>query len=177
MDLCKYAYYNANEKYCPNLYCNRDNKRCIYSKKCLKVDKFIPLEGEMWRECPKFIMAKISEIPTGSYFVQTARKNKRGKLYLYVLVNDKIERILSDFTKLEQDYVYLKKENDSYKVVLEPFKEEPKKLYIEPKIEEEEIKIKEEPLINEKETEVEVVTEKKRGRKKKVELVEEVENE
>ena len=37
MDLCKYAYYDANEKYCPNLYCNRDNKRCIYSKKCLKM--------------------------------------------------------------------------------------------------------------------------------------------
>ena len=121
MDLCKYAYYDPNQKYCPNLYCNIDEKRCPYSKRCLKLDKFVPLEGEMWRECYKFIMAKRNEIPNGSYFVQTTRPNRNGKLYLYVVVDDKVEKILSDFTEIDQDYVYLKKNNKGYKVSLTPF--------------------------------------------------------
>ena len=47
MDLCEHAFYKPEEKYTPSLYCKVDEKRCIYSKRCLKVDRFIPLEGEI----------------------------------------------------------------------------------------------------------------------------------
>ena len=122
MDLCKYAYYKSEEKYFPNLYCNIDNNRCMYSKKCLKVEKFVPLENEMWRECYKFIMEKRKSIPKDSYFVQTYRPNRNGKLYLYIVMDDKVERILSNFTEINQDYVYVKRlSNNEYKVSLVPF--------------------------------------------------------
>ena len=123
MDLCEHAFYKPEEKYTPRLYCKVDDKMCIYSKRCLKVDRFIPLEGEKWRECYKYIMEKRKNIPQGSYLVQTTRLNKNGKLYLYVVTDDnKVEKILSNFTKLEQEYVYLKKTaTGSYEVGLEPF--------------------------------------------------------
>ena len=135
MDLCEHAFYKPEEKYTPSLYCKVDEKRCIYSKRCLKVDRFIPLEGEKWRECYKYIMEKRRNIPEGSYLVQVTRPHKSGKLYLYVLVEDnKIERILSNFNKIDQDYVYLKKVNNGYQVSLTPFKVE-----IETKVEPKEI--------------------------------------
>ena len=125
MDLCEHAFYKPEEKYTPSLYCKVDEKRCIYSKRCLKVDRFIPLEGEKWRECYKYIMEKRKNIPEGSYLVQVTRPHKSGKLYLYVLVEDnKIERLLSNFDKIEQEYVYLKKSNNGYQISLTPFKEE-----------------------------------------------------
>ena len=155
MDLCEHAFYKPEEKYTPSLYCRiEDDKRCIYSKRCLKVDRFIPLEGEKWRECYRYIMEKRKNIPKGSYLVQTTRPNKSGKLYLYVLTDeDKIERILSNFTKLDQEYVYLRKTAmGGYQVGLEPFTitqsdVQPKK--------EEKIEIEEEPFMNEPEIEIE----------------------
>lgn len=123
MDLCEHAFYKPEEKYTPRLYCNISDNYCIYSKRCLKVDRFIPLEGEKWKECYQYIMEKRKNIPKGSYLVQTTRPNKNGNLYLYVLVDDdKIEKISSKFTKLEQDYVYLRKTSmGGYQVGLEPF--------------------------------------------------------
>ena len=107
MDLCKHAYYKPEEKYMPYLYCHIDDKRCVYSKKCMKVERFIPLENEMWKECYKFIMNKRNNIPEGSYFVQTYRPNRKGKLILYVAMEDSTKKIQSDFTELNQDYVYI----------------------------------------------------------------------
>lgn len=122
MDMCKYAFYKPEEKYFPYLYCNIDNKRCIYAKKCLKVEKFIPLENEMWRECHKYIMEKVKNIPKGSYLIQAYRPNKNGKLYLYIVMGEnEIERILTDFTEINQDYIYVKKVNKEYKISLTPF--------------------------------------------------------
>ena len=122
MDLCEHAFYKPEEKYTPRLYCKIEDKMCIYSKRCLKVDRFVPLEGEKWKECYIYIMEKRKNIPKGSYLVQTTRPHKSGKLYLYVLVeDDKIEKILSNFDKIEQDYVYLRKNaTGSYQVSLEP---------------------------------------------------------
>jgi hypothetical protein len=122
MDLCEHAFYKPEEKYTPRLYCKIEDKMCIYSKRCLKVDRFIPLEGEKWKECYIYIMEKRKNIPKDSYLVQTTRPHKSGKLYLYVLVeDDKIEKILSNFDKLEQDYVYLRKNaTGGYQVSLEP---------------------------------------------------------
>lgn len=123
MDLCEYAFYKPEEKYTPRLYCKIEDKICIYSKRCLKVDRFIPLEGEKWKECYKYIMEKRKNIPQGSYLVQTTRPHKSGKLYLYVLTDENtVEKILSNFTKLDQEYVYLRKTAmGGYQVGLEPF--------------------------------------------------------
>lgn len=162
MDLCKHAYYSDKKEYFPILYCKLrgESGRCIYSKKCLKVEKFVPLENEMWRECAEYIMDKIKNIPNGSCFVQATRPNKQGKLYLYVIVEDnKAEKILSNFTELKQDYVYIRKTStNKYEVSLTPFKEDIKNIEETVKIEEKNI---EETVIN---------TAKKsntRGRKKK----------
>ena len=123
MSLCKYAFYKDSEKYYPHLYCQIDDKWCHYVKRCERVEKFIPIEDNIWEECGKYIMEKRKEIPSGSYFVQTTRPNRQGNLFLYVLINDnKVEKILSNLTEINQDYVYLKKTNKGYEVSLEPFK-------------------------------------------------------
>lgn len=121
MDMCKYAYYDTNEKYMPRLYCNIDNNFCIYSKKCLKAEKFIPLENEVWKECYKFNMAKKENIPKNSYYVQTYKKNKKGKIILYVLIEDNIVKITTNLEDFDQDYIYIKKYKNNYQVSLNPF--------------------------------------------------------
>ena len=152
MSLCDYAFYKDDEKFYPRLYCQVDDKWCHYVKRCEKVEKFIPIRDDVWEECGKYIMEKRKDIPEGSYFVQTTRPNRNGQLFLYVLVeDDKIERIPSTLTELKQNYIYLKKVNESYKVSLEPFKKE-------------ESKVNENITIHVNE---ELVTEKKKGRKKK----------
>ena len=156
MDLCEHAFYKPEEKYTPRLYCKTDDNLCIYSKRCLKVDRFIPLEGEKWRECYKYIMEKRKNIPQGSYLVQATRPNKNGKLYLYVLTDeDKVERILSNFTKLEQEYVYLRKSVNGYQIGLEPFVITQSE--VKPKVKEkvEEVEFMNKPEIETKEIEVE----------------------
>lgn len=124
MDRCEYMYYKEEEKdfTCPFLYCKINNNRCIYSKRCLKVNKFIPID-DVWKECFIMIDENKKHIPEGSFYLETFRPNKRGKLYLYVVIEDKVERILSDFEKIEQNYVYLEKDGDNYKVSLTPFPE------------------------------------------------------
>ena len=122
MSLCKYAFYNEKEKYYPRLYCRIDNKVCYYTKRCMKVERFVPIEDNIWEECGKYIMEKRKEIPNESYFVQTKRFNKQGNLLLYVAIDDKVERIETDLKELNQEFVYLKKTKDGYKVSLEPFK-------------------------------------------------------
>lgn len=126
---CVYEYYKNEEEYFPRLYCSIDNGYCIYSKRCLKVNKFIPLDNQ--GECYKMIEEKIKEIPKGSYYVETFRPNRLGKLYLYVIIEDRVEKILSDFEELNQNYVYLKKGTNSYLVSLTPFPkvEKEKKTY------------------------------------------------
>lgn len=116
---CVYEYYNDENEYFPRLYCSINNGYCIYSKKCLKVNKFIPLDNQ--GECYRMIGEKIKQIPKDSYYVETFRPNRFGKLYLYVVIEDKIEKILSDFEELKQEYVYLKKGTKGYSVSLTPF--------------------------------------------------------
>lgn len=116
---CIYEYYKNEEKYFPRLYCSIDNGYCIYSKKCLKVNKFIPLDNQ--GECYKMIEERIKQIPSGSYYVETFRPNKNGYLYLYVIVGDKVEKILTKFKQIDQDYVYLKKTTNGYVVSLKEF--------------------------------------------------------
>ena len=163
MDLCEHAYYKPEEKYMPYLYCHIDDKRCVYSKKCMKVERFIPLENEMWKECYKFIMNKRNNIPEGSYFVQTYRPNRMGKLILYVAMGDSTKRIQSNFTEFNQDYVYI----DGDKISLTPIE---KKVIQSTEISYERKEENNEEIVNNNEIEkVEKKTSnnKKRGRKPK----------
>jgi hypothetical protein len=116
---CPYEYYKNGKEYYPRLFCNIDDTQCIYTKRCDKVEKFIPLDNQ--KECYKYNMEMQKNIPSGSNFVQTYRPNKKGELYLYVVVNDKIEKIPSKLTELNQNYVYLKKGINGYEVSLTPF--------------------------------------------------------
>ena len=52
-------------------------------------------------------MNKRNNIPKDSYFVQTYRPNRAGKLILYVAMGDSTKKIQSNFTELKQDYVYI----------------------------------------------------------------------
>lgn len=119
---CSYEYYKENEEkesYFPRLYCSIDDKICFYSKKCLKVNKFIPLDNQ--EECYKMIEEKIKNIPKNSYYVETKRPNKNGFLYLYVVIGDKVEKILTNLKELNQEYVYLKKTTSGYVISTKEF--------------------------------------------------------
>ena len=43
--MCPYNFYNENDNYFPYLYCSIDGKRCLYSKKCNKEQRYIPLDN------------------------------------------------------------------------------------------------------------------------------------
>ena len=167
MDLCINAYYKPEEKYMPYLYCNIDNKRCMYSKKCMKVERFVPLENEMWKECYKFIMNKRKNIPKDSYFVQTYRPNKSGKLILYVAMEDSTKRIQTDLKELKQDYVYI----DGDTVSLTPIEKKTEKISYENSVfnndDINEEKVLEETAQNEEKVVEKIALNKKRVRKSK----------
>ena len=124
--MCEHMYYRNGDNYFPYLYCRLDDKICPYTKKCMKEERFVA-NGELWKECYKMIENKIKDIPDGSYFVQSYRPNRNGKLYLYVVIKDKVERVLSTFTTINQDYIYLKEGLDGYEVSLTPFKSNARK--------------------------------------------------
>ena len=67
------------------------------------------------------IEEKIKNIPKNSYYVETTRPNKNGFLYLYVVIGDKVEKILTNLKELNQEYVYLKKTTSGYVVSTKEF--------------------------------------------------------
>ena len=114
---CKYNYYKEDEQYYSHLYCKIDDKYCIYSKRCGKVEKFIALDNQ--EECYKYNMEKIKNIPSGSKYIKFERKG-----YLYVMIDDEhTEKIKNTLGEINQDYVYLKDGIDGYELSLVPFKE------------------------------------------------------
>lgn len=94
MGMCKYSYYDLNEKFYPRLYCKADDGYCINSKRCTLVEKYIPLDNFNEKECYKYCMEEKKKIPQDSFYVQTYRKRRNGKLFLYVDINDKLEKYL-----------------------------------------------------------------------------------
>ena len=131
--MCQHMYYKDENEYFPRLYCKIDNKLCLYQKKCLMKNRYIPIEDNLWKECYKMIKDKIKEIPQGSYYVQSYRPNRSGKLFLYVVINDHVEKIPTELTSIDQDYVYLKEGLDGYEVSLTPFKSNNRKAKSEDK--------------------------------------------
>lgn len=122
---CKYMYYKDENEYFPRLYCKVNDKTCIYAKRCNVEQKFIANE-DLWKECYIMIKEEMKNIPSGAYYVQSSRKNRLGKLFIYVVIEDSVEKIAVDFDEINQSYVYLNKTTDGYKVSLTPFEEKKK---------------------------------------------------
>lgn len=118
---CKYSYYKDEDVFFPRLYCKSDNGICIGSKRCDLKEKFVPLENYNIKSCFKYIMAEEKNIPKGSNYISTYRINKKGFLYLYVVIGDHVERIETQLKEIDQQYIYLKKNKDSYDISLVPF--------------------------------------------------------
>lgn len=122
--VCEFMYYNKEETYYPRLKCKAtDGGNCLYSKKCAIQEKFIPLDNEAYKECYIMIENREKNIPNGSYYIQTYRPNIKGNLYLYVVINNKVEKIATQLTEINQDYIYLKEGSEGYQVSLTPFVE------------------------------------------------------
>lgn len=118
---CPHCFYKEEEISYPRLYCKISGNYCLYTKKCIKHEKYIPIEGDKFKECFMYIDQQRKSIPSGAYFIQSSRPNRNGKLYLYVVIKDRVERILSNFENIDQDYVYLRRKDDGYEVSLRSF--------------------------------------------------------
>ena len=115
--MCEYNYYKDGENYYPRLYCSIDNTYCIYSYKCTKHEKFLPMDNQ--EECYKYNMAKKKSIPNGSKYIEFKRKG-----FLYVEINDDhVVKIFNTLGEFDQDYVYVKDGVDGYEISLVPFVE------------------------------------------------------
>ena len=44
--MCEYNYYKDGENYFPRLYCNINNAYCIYSYKCTRYERFLPMDNQ-----------------------------------------------------------------------------------------------------------------------------------
>lgn len=82
---CKYSYYKDGEEFFPRLYCKYDGGFCIGSKRCDLKERFIPSERFDIKSCFKYIMAEEKNIPKGSNYISTYRKNKNG-FCIYMLL-------------------------------------------------------------------------------------------
>lgn len=117
--MCKYAYYDENEKHehYPELYCKIKGGKatCLYRKRCLKEGRYILIEGEPWRDC--YIMNDYErsnvKMPSDAYAVITGRKRPNGSILLYVKYNG--NTITADFDGADvPKYVYIKKTDKGY---------------------------------------------------------------
>lgn len=128
---CPYQYYKNPNEYYARLYCRTENdKICIYSKRCQIQEKYIPIDelDFSWKECYLFVEQQKKDIPTQSYYVQTYRIGKNGKVILYVLVGESIKKIQTNYTEFNQNFIYLKEGAQGYEVSLIPFKTKEKEL-------------------------------------------------
>lgn len=124
--VCPYGFYKKEETFYPRLYCKVTDKYCMFSKRCLKEEKYIQIEGNMWKGCYDYMQNEKRDIPENSYFVESYRPNNKGKLYLYIDINGTITKVLSDFYEFNQNYIYLKEGIDGYELSMKPFAEKKK---------------------------------------------------
>lgn len=114
--MCEFQYYKKEEKYYPKLYCNINDNRCPYSKRCNIEEKWLPLPSQ--KNCGVREMELKRNIPNDAYAV---RFEKGG--FLYVDVENHTMKFKNTIGKIPNGYVYIKED----KISLEPFKEEKKK--------------------------------------------------
>lgn len=113
--MCEYNYYKDGENYYPRLYCNIDDIYCIYSYRCAKHEKFLPMNNQ--EECYKYNMAKRENIPSGSKYIEFER---RGFLYVEI-DNNHVAKIPNTLGEFDQNYLYIKDGIDGYEISLVPF--------------------------------------------------------
>lgn len=119
MDKCNYGYYENLNEHMPRLKCKITKGNCPYSKVCYVVNKYI-FNEDYWKECPMRIDEERKDIPKGAYYIQTKRLNKKGNYILYIVTdNDAIIEVYTNFTEVNQNYVYLYKTQNGYEAFLE----------------------------------------------------------
>lgn len=119
--MCEFAYYKDNNQDMARLKCSLTNGNCPYTRVCYKVRKYVQQDNYM--ECPLAHEQAKNNIPVGAYYVSNSRKNKAGKIVIYVEVGGQTLKFVTDWTELNQTYVYLTKHKDgSYTPRLEKTK-------------------------------------------------------
>lgn len=110
--MCVYAYYDKNQ-----LYCNINKKICLFSKYCIKQNKYIHREGA--DSCYMALEENKRNIPNDACYVRFVRKG-----FAYVEVGDKVIKVKDTLGNIE-NYVYLSLDkNGDYKISFSPIEEE-----------------------------------------------------
>lgn len=112
---CQYGFYKKTETNRPKLYCKITNDLCVYSKLCLKVNKYI--YNDKSEECMIRKENDKKSIPNGAYYV---RFIKNG--YAYVELGDTVVKVKCDDLDNIINYIYIQQNNDgTYIGSLTPF--------------------------------------------------------
>ncbi len=122
---CQYGFYKKTETNRPKLYCKITNDLCIYSKLCLKVNKYI--YNDKSEECMIRKENNKKSIPNGAYYVRFVKNG-----YAYVELGDTVVKVKCDSLDNITNYIYIQQNNDgTYIGSLTPFmsnNNEPKKI-------------------------------------------------
>ena len=107
--MCQYAYYDNDKE----LYCKINKKRCLYSKYCVKQNRYIHKDGA--EDCYMALEEKRKTIPTDAYYVRFVRKG-----FVYVDINGKVVKVKDTIGNVD-NYVYAIEKNGEYLISLTPF--------------------------------------------------------
>lgn len=117
--MCEYAFYNEKEKK-SQIYCKINGKICLFSKFCIKQNKYIHREGV--ENCYMALEEKKNNIPNGAYRVRFVHKG-----FAYVEITENYVVKIKDTLGNIDNYVYLKNTEQGYILSLSPFIDEEKK--------------------------------------------------
>ena len=122
---CQYGFYKKTETNRPKLYCKITNDLCVYSKLCLRVNKYI--YNDKSEECMIRKENDKKSIPNGAYYVRFVKNG-----YAYVELGDTVVKVKCDDLDNIINYIYIQQNNDgTYVGSLTPFmsnSNEPKKI-------------------------------------------------
>ena len=112
---CQYGFYKKTETNRPKLYCKITNDLCVYSKLCLKVNKYI--YNDKSEECMIKKENDRKSIPNGAYYVRFVKNG-----YAYVELGDTVVKVKCDDIDNIINYIYIQQNNDgTYIGSLTPF--------------------------------------------------------
>lgn len=110
--MCEYAYYENNTSK-PQIYCKINNKPCLFSKFCIKQNKYIHREGV--DDCYMALEEKKKTIPNGSYYVRFVKNG-----FAYIEIDNKVIKVKDTVGNID-NYVYLQQIDGQYQISLTPF--------------------------------------------------------
>ncbi len=112
---CQYGFYKKTETNRPKLYCKITNDLCVYSKLCLKVNKYI--YNDKSEECMIKKENNKKSIPNGAYYVRFVKNG-----YAYAELGDTVVKVKCDDLDGIINYIYIQQNNDgTYIGSLTPF--------------------------------------------------------